>query len=50
MSVTDDFRALAETIVDELLEADPVAATELGKTSLPTVSGSLIQVSGIFAV
>jgi uncharacterized protein (DUF885 family) len=31
VSVTDDFRALAETIVDELLEADPVAATELGE-------------------
>jgi uncharacterized protein (DUF885 family) len=30
VSVTDDFRALAETIVDELLAADPVAATELG--------------------
>jgi len=30
MSVTDSFRALAETIIDDLLEADPVTATQLG--------------------
>lgn len=30
MSVTDEFRALAETIVDDLLAADPVGATWLG--------------------
>ncbi|MHB1164974.1 MAG: DUF885 domain-containing protein [Candidatus Nanopelagicales bacterium] len=30
MSATTDFRALAERIVDDLLEADPVAATSLG--------------------
>ena len=30
MSVTDEFRALAERVVDDLLEADPVAATSLG--------------------
>ena len=30
MSVTDGFRALADRIVDDLLEADPVSATWLG--------------------
>ena len=30
MSVTDEFRALADRIVDDLLEADPVSATWLG--------------------
>jgi hypothetical protein len=30
MSVTDEFRTLAECVVDDLLEADPVAATSLG--------------------
>lgn len=43
MSVTDDFRALAERIVDDLLEADPVSATWLGDhrhdSRLPDLSG-----------
>lgn len=43
MSVTDDFRALAERIVDDLLEADPVSATWLGDHRfdgrLPDLSG-----------
>ena len=43
MSVTDDFRALAERIVDDLLEADPVTATALGDhrfdDRLPDLSG-----------
>ena len=43
MSVTDDFRALAERIVDDLLEADPVTATALGDHRfdgrLPDLSG-----------
>ncbi len=30
MSATDEFRALAERVVDDLLEADPVSATSLG--------------------
>jgi uncharacterized protein (DUF885 family) len=30
VSVTDDFRALAEVVVDDLLAADPVSATALG--------------------
>ncbi len=43
MSVTDDFRALAERVVDDLLEADPVSATWLGDHRfdgrLPDLSG-----------
>ncbi len=43
VSVTDDFRALAERIVDDLLEADPVSATWLGDhrfdDRLPDLSG-----------
>lgn len=43
MSVTDDFRLLAERIVDDLLEAEPVSATALGDHRhdgrLPDLSG-----------
>ena len=46
MSVTDEFRALAERIVDDLLEADPVAATWLGDHRfdghLPDLSGDSV--------
>lgn len=46
MSVTDDFRALAERIVDDLLEADPVSATWLGDHRfdgrLPDLSGDAV--------
>jgi uncharacterized protein (DUF885 family) len=43
MSVTDAFRVLAEQVVDDLLEADPVSATSLGDhrfdDRLPDLSG-----------
>jgi uncharacterized protein (DUF885 family) len=46
MSVTEDFRALAERIVDDLLEADPVSATWLGDHRfdgrLPDLSGDAV--------
>ncbi len=47
MSVTEEFHALAERIVDDLLEADPVGATSLGDhrfdDRLPDLSANAVE-------